>query len=53
MSLPSIFGAESPFMPFSRMKPRICPSCAADFAQTTNTSASGALLIQVFEPVRR
>ena len=39
-------------MPFSRMKPRISPSCARDFAQTTNTSAIGALLIQVFEPMQ-
>ena len=52
-SLPSIFGAERPFMPFSRMKPRIWSPCARDFAQTTNTSAIGELLIQVFEPMSR
>ena len=52
-SLPSIFGAERPFMPFSSTKPRIAPSCASDFAQTTKTSAIGALVIQVLVPVRR
>ena len=52
-SLPPIFGAERPFMPFSSTKPRIWLSCAADFAQTTNTSAMGAFEIHVLEPVRR
>ena len=52
-SLPPILGAERPFIPFSRMKPRISSSSAADFAQTTNTSAIGALEIQVFVPVNR
>ena len=47
-NLPSIFGALSPFMPFSRMKPRMSP--ASSFAHTTNTSAIGELVIQVFEP---
>ena len=40
-------------MPFSRMKPRIWLSCAADFAQTTNTSAIGALEIHILLPVSR
>ena len=40
-------------MPFSRMKPRILPSCAADLAHTTNTSAIGALEIHIFVPVSR
>ena len=52
-SLPSILGAESPAMPFSSTKPRIWLSWAADFAQTTKTSAMGEFEIQVFEPVRR
>ena len=52
-SLPPIFGADSPFMPFSSTKPRISLSCAADFAQTTKTSAIGEFEIQVFVPVRR
>ncbi len=37
-------------MPFSRMKPRIWLSCAADFAHTTNTSAIGAFEIHILEP---
>ena len=48
LNLPSIFGAVSPFIPFSRMNPRISP--ASSLAQTTNTSAIGELLIQVLEP---
>ena len=52
-SLPPIFGADRPFMPFSSTKPRIWLSCAADFAQTTKTSAIGALEIHILEPVRR
>ena len=40
-------------MPFSRTKPRIAPSCAADFAHTTNTSAIGALEIHILAPVSR
>ena len=51
-SLPSIFGAASPFMPFSSTKPRIWPPCASDLAQTTKTSAIGELVIQVFEPLQ-
>ena len=46
----SIFGAERPFMPFSSTKPRIAPSCASDFAQTTNTSAIGELVIHILDP---
>src|SRR3546814_8794821 len=45
--LPSILGAESPFIPLSSTKPRIPPPCASLLAQTTNTSAKGALEIQV------
>ena len=40
-------------MPFSRMKPRMRMSCAADFAHTTNTSAMGALEIHILAPVSR
>ena len=47
--MPSIFGAERPFIPFSRTKPRITPSSV--FAQTTNTSAIGELVIHIFEPL--
>ena len=53
LSLPSILGADSPFMPFSSTKPRMPPPCASDFAQMTKTSAIGAFEIQVLEPVRR
>ena len=42
-NLPSIFGAESPFIPFSRMKPLILLS--SHLAHTTNTSAIGELVI--------
>jgi hypothetical protein len=38
-------------MPFSRTKPRMAPSWASDFAQTTKTSAIGELEIHIFEPV--
>ena len=51
LNLPSIFGAVSPCMPFSRMKPRMSP--ASSLAQTTNTSAIGELVIQVFDPFSR
>src|SRR3954454_548870 len=47
-TLPWIFGALRPFMPLSRMKPRMSLS---SFAQTTNTSAIGELEIQVLPPV--
>ncbi len=50
-SLPPTFGAERPFMPFSRMKPRISLSCATDFAQMTKTSAIGEFEIHILEPV--
>ena len=49
LSLPSIFGVENPLVPRSTRKPRILPS---SFAQTTATSATGALVIQVLVPVR-
>jgi len=53
LSFPTIFGADSPFMPFSRMNPRIWLLCSADLAQTTNTSAIGALEIHILLPVSR
>ena len=40
-------------MPFSRTKPRMALSCAADFAHTTNTSAIGAFEIHILAPVSR
>ena len=49
-NFPSIFGAESPFMPFSRIKPRITPS---NFPQTMKTSAIGEFVIQVLLPFRQ
>ena len=49
-NLPPIFGADSPLAPLSSTKPLILPPCASDFAQTTKTSAIGALEIQVFAP---
>mmetsp|Transcript_44138 Transcript_44138/g.75098 ORF Transcript_44138/g.75098 Transcript_44138/m.75098 type:complete len:294 (+) Transcript_44138:184-1065(+) len=49
LNLPSILGAESPGMSFSRMNPRITPS--SSFAQMMNTSAMGLLVIQFFEPL--
>src|SRR5450759_1342499 len=48
LNLPSIFGADRPFIPFSRRNPRMSPS--SSFAQTTNRSAIGALVIHIFEP---
>ena len=50
-SLPSILGAESPFMPRSSTKPRITPSSV--LAQTTNTSAIGEFVIHILAPVMR
>ncbi len=44
-NLPSIFGVERPFMPRSRMKPRMTPSSV--LAQTTMTSAIGELVIHI------
>ena len=52
-SFPPIFGADSPVMPFSKMKPSTLPSCASDLAQTTKTSAIGLSEIHIFEPIRR
>ena len=46
--MPSILGAESPFIPFSRTKPRTLPS--SSFAQTTKTSAMGEFVIHIFVP---
>ena len=51
LNLPSIFGADRPFMPFSRMKPRIMPSSV--FAHTMNTSAIGELEIHILLPDSR
>src|SRR3546814_8246996 len=48
-----LFGADSPFIPFSSKKPRIAPSCASDFAHTTNTSAIGELVLHILAPLRR
>ena len=50
-TLPCSTGVESPFHPFSRMKPRMMSSSV--FAQTTNTSAIGLLVIQVLAPDSR
>ncbi len=47
LNLPSIFGADKPFMPLSKMNPRISPS---SFAHTTNTSAMGELVIHILLP---
>ncbi len=52
-SLPSILGADSPLAPLRSRKPRIAPPWASDLAQTTNTSATGALEIHVLAPVIR
>jgi hypothetical protein len=46
----SIAGAVRPFIPFSRMNPRMVS--VSSFAQTTNTSATGELVIQVLAPDR-
>ncbi len=42
-------GALKPFMPFSKMKPRIAPS--SSLAHTTNTSAKGLLVIHILAPL--
>ena len=47
-SLPSIFGVVSPFMPRSRMKPRMTPSSV--LTQTMKTSAAGECEIQLLVP---
>ena len=49
-SLPPTFGADRPLVPLSSTKPLILPPCASDLAQTTNTSAIGALEIHIFAP---
>ena len=53
-TLPWMAGADRPFMPLSRMKPRIWPTLPASdtsLAQTTNTSATGLLVIHILEPL--
>ncbi|CPL20567.1 Uncharacterised protein [Bordetella pertussis] len=52
-TLPWMAGADRPFMPFSRMKPRILPSKSppTHLAHTTNTSAMGELVIHILLPV--
>ena len=52
-TLPWIAGALSPLAPLSRMKPRIAcdPSPSSALAQTTKTSATGELVIHIFEPL--
>ncbi len=42
-NLPSILGVDRPFMPRSKMKPRIFPS--SHLAQTTQMSATGEFVI--------
>ena len=49
-TLPSMTGADRPLAPLSSTKPRIWPS--SSFAQMTNTSAIGELLIHILLPVR-
>lgn len=44
-NFPSILGAVNPFIPFSKMKPRILLLSWSDFAHTTKTSAIGELVI--------
>src|SRR3954454_5345641 len=51
-SFSPILGALRPFEPFSSTKPRILPSSASDFAQITNTSAIGELVIHILVPER-
>ena len=47
-NFPSIFGADSPVIPFSSMKPRITSSSV--LAQITKMSAIGELLIHILAP---
>lgn len=47
---PVISGADNPFIPFSKMNPRISPY--SSLAQTTNISAIGELVIQVLVPFK-
>src|SRR3546814_12884323 len=53
-TLPWMAGADRPFMPLSRMKPRILPSSSppTTLAHTTNTSAMGELVIHILLPLR-
>ncbi len=44
-NLPSITGADKPFIPFSRMKPRRFMPSVWSFAHTMNTSATGEFVI--------
>jgi hypothetical protein len=53
LNFSSIFGADRPGAPLSSTKPRILPSWASDFAQTTKTSAIGELVIHILLPVSR
>ena len=46
----TLIGVVTPFIPRSRMKPRMVSS---SFAQTTMMSATGELLIHIFAPLRR
>src|SRR5579862_4837656 len=48
-NLPLMGGHSRPFIPFSRRNPRILPS-HLHFAQTTQRSAIGELVIHVLEP---
>ena len=49
-SLPLILFPLRPFIPFSKMNPRMSPF--SSLAQTTKTSAMGELVIHIFDPVR-
>lgn len=44
-NFPSIFGVDNPFMPFSKINPRIAFWCTSDLAHTIKTSATGELVI--------
>src|SRR5258706_3393433 len=48
--LPCVSGVVNPFIPRSRISPFISPF--SSLAHTTATSANGALLIHIFEPLR-
>ncbi len=53
-TLPWMAGALKPFMPFSSTKPRIGPTAPpsdTSLAQTTNTSATGLLVIHILLPL--
>src|SRR5207253_11200211 len=51
LNFPSICGVLSPFMPRSRIKPRMTPSSV--LPQTTRTSAIGELVIHILAPLSR